>query len=505
MATMKSNMFLSTSHLPNDWEQIANQINKEFASGLDGTKEWTRDSKKSSFTPKTHVPADAECSIWNQLAANTCTALQDCSAEDPTAQTACLNMVKDLHDAVKYDFRTSDPTTAKTDRLKLLTDFAKLKGEIKQMNPAIAYNILSGFGFAYYKDVPKSGPSAGIVQYKVQPATDWLKEVRSGKKAPSCMWKLGSTPVSACPPLKERISPDLYKKLTELTTGANASEKQQNEVTLLNLASYLDILSSWVNANPSVLNKEFVSNPTFSTPADTKDPVANDFKIYNWRPDDRTLTLQNFNETMCGFDRLRAGVTGQGFNTGISGNFLASSILTTPGSLSMPFTRSLTNPFGTPFFGGNGGISSAVQALQALDLSQYYKSHETFSEIYKSVLDSIKTFGDGAKLSETSRKEIESKIDSLKKEEEGLVQAMKDFYEKVQVYQKSKGHIDPFSLEPSEWEDLQKKHANLIRKTNIVNNRAVQLIDIIQALNKVVVDRLGSSIGQPKYQGMAFT
>lgn len=470
---MKASTFLSTSHLPANWTTIADKVNTTLKD-LNGTDTWTRKGDKF----ETSETLD-NCAVLGRLAGVTCDGnnFLGCSA-DAADKDACVNIVATLHSAV-----TGNPAIG--------FDYDKLRDDIKKMDPAVAFNILNGFGFGYYLDKKKTGPYAGLSLYRTEPAKDWVRELYTKAKPPTCSWQLGSKPGSSCPSIDKRMHSDIYDRLKRLLELRNPADAKTLEL----LVQYFEILVNWLDANPSALNKELNSNPSFVSSLNTNVKAPTDaYKLYSWQPGPHKIELKTHYDNMCSLDRLKATIVGQSFNAGTNGNFLSTNIINTPSNLSSFFnTRAFNMGLSGAMFGGFDNVASAAQALQAMNLQSYYGGHEYFHNLYEQVINSMELFGNGLTLSKNAKDKVNDKLQKFKDAEETLVKEIKEFHEKVQVYKASRGQIDPFSLKDDEWKSIEQKHASLLQRTNALNNRAVQLIDIIQALNKAMLDKFSGS------------
>lgn len=475
---LKPNLLAST---PAQWASNEKQIEdamKEFLR----TSKWERVQDHTQLKPGSGVVADP-CAILNQF--NISCANISCNGSDATGCRTLLN-------------RLSAAYAANKDKA---FDIAEVTKNIQKLDPGIAYNTLSGFGFGYYKSVFTEPPLAGLTRYRVQPAKDWFRELQSGVKSPSCVWALGSSPHSApCPVLRDRLrvltnGGPLFGELSRYLKSSNPGEIW----ALQTLVSYLEILAAWVDANPTILNKELITNPQFQQAATNMPKPSDAYTIYKWVPDANTVKIQAHYGNICNLDRLKAHITS---NT--ASNFTTNNIIGTPSNMSNLFNvgtftqylNAMRHPIG---FTGGSGVSGITQGLQALNLQAHYGTHELFANMYEQVFKSMESAG-GLQISQNAKQSIEGKIAKFKSEEEELVKELKDFHDKVQYYYASRGHIDPFSHTPQEWEAIKQKHANLIRRTSALNQRAINIIDIMQALNKATLDRLTGQSGAPASQ-----
>ena len=353
--------------------------------------------------------------------------------------------------------------------------------KIAKMNPAAAFQILGQFGFGSYLD-SDNDPIYGIRRYKVQSVGSWVQELYSGTTTVGC--KRIHNPNSEQPcPLQEWLGPDNVKRLIDLFE----SDKGQG------FYSYLEVLVNWVNANPQVLNPAEVKNPSYAL---GRYPEPNkSFDLYKYQNPYKPahLRLRDFS---CGLERLKGSIMNE--LVGSNASSMISTMSSIPLGLEMPFSRpGFVNalPFNNfvPMMGGGNGYYMYEQQIK--DNSFQY-GHSLFDAIYKDLLGTMTTMSDSKKLrlSGPTQDKIKEKLEKFKEVENELIAQLRMAIEQNRLTQASHGYINGFITDDrAKLNALLSKHANLLNVSSAYNKKAINLIDLFQAIAKAVLGKLDTT------------
>lgn len=148
----------------------------------------------------------------------------------------------------------------------------------KKINPMDAYRLLGRFGFGSYLADPEPGK---MRYYKIQSVDSWLQDLNAICQ-PDC-----------CHTLQRMVKSSVRQELNKILRGPNAA----------NFKQYLEVLVSWVNANPTVLNPD-----EYDLPMGAGVNPTGAFSIYKYVPP--APTNVNIYQQYCDIDRLKASITG---------------------------------------------------------------------------------------------------------------------------------------------------------------------------------------------------
>lgn len=374
--------------------------------------------------------------------------------------------------------------------MRILTD------EVQKIDPQVAFAILRKFRFGSYLDEEKNNPPVkGFRRYKVQSVGSWLEELLTGLPKDKCIGKIiPSNAVFGCGPLRDQLG----KKLTDEIIAIAQDPKRYN------FLNYLDILVHWVNANPQVLNPEEIDGVTLKQ---FYPPICKSYRTYNYVDPYKPAELR-LRGMSCGLDRLKSSIMNELSGANVSSTI--STIASVPLGIEMPLSRyAFTNPI--PFGGLTSMTGGHLYEIES-ELNKWNQAYgyELFDSIFR---DLYSTMGNmvgkrGMRLSNTTSKSIEDKLERFKETEEALRKSLRNLIERNKIFQASRGHIDAFELNDSQLAAVLEKHSNLLAIGSAYNKKAVNLIDLFQTITKAILNKVdeGSSIksdtqsSQSKYQ-----
>ena len=409
----------------------------------------------------------------------------DCALVDAAEKANC-------HAAFARCFDTASPDCSAVLGLNydISPAMAGLKERIQSINPAIAFNLLGRLGFGYYQATEASVPVKGFQRYKVQDVDSWVQELLTGLAGTGCVTALGVAPpapgtLPVCGSIESRMTPALYD---QLRTMASTDKAKFN-----NFLVYLDVLVNWLNLNPQALNKE-EDKPTSAIGVNKYPPRSERYEMYSYK-NPYTAAIIKQTDLMCGLDRLKANILGEtaGFNADIIGN----AALGIPPGLESPFSRAgFTFPMGgptgfqfssVPVLAGGAGVDRTLDSINSMNQRG---GAQLFADMYQSLVQSLGIFGN-TPLSTSAQASITEKIEKLRATEQEFIEELKGLIEKNKLYQASRGYVNPFGLDSADYKLVAAKHANLLNIGARYNQRASNLVDIFQAMNKYSLDKLG--------------
>jgi hypothetical protein len=266
-------------------------------------------------------------------------------------------------------------------------------------------------------------------------------------------------------------------------------------------------LVQWVNANPQVLNPEETKNPKLIS---KWPPINKSFRTYSYLNPYKPAEVR-LRGVSCGLERLKSSIMNE--LSGAQGSATISTIASVPLGIEMPLARpGFINPasFGNviPMFGG--GIYDTEAELQNINAQYGYK---LFDQIYKDLSETmVGMTGDRKlKLTYNTQKNILGKLENFRKTEEELRKSLVGLIKRNQLYQASRGYVNPYSaaLEDdnggnNRFAAVLAKHSNLLHLSSSYNKKAVNLIDLFQTITKAILGKMDegnvqgiSSYGQP--------
>jgi hypothetical protein len=357
-----------------------------------------------------------------------------------------------------------------------------LKEEVQKIDPSVAFAILRKLRFGSYLEEEKYDPVKGFRRYKVQSVGSWLEELMTGLPKDRC--KKYTAPVKSefgCGPLKEQLG-----ALADIIIKMAQDPKKHN------FFNYLDILVHWVNANPQVLNPEETVGVVLKQ---NYPKISNSFRTYDYVDPYRPAEIR-LRGLSCGLDRLKSNIMNElsGANVGAT----ISTIANVPLGIEMPLSRyGFTNPI--PFGGVTPMIGGHLYDIDAefTKWNQAY-GYELFDSIFR---DLYSTMGNlvgkrGIKLTNNTNDHIKEKLEKFKETEEALRKSLKSFIERNKLFQASRGHINSFDLNDTQFATVLEKHSNLLSIGSAYNRRAVNLIDLFQTITKAILTKIdeGSTV-----------
>ena len=347
---------------------------------------------------------------------------------------------------------------------------------VSKMNPKLAYQILRQFKFGSYlsdKDGPQ--PFQELRRFRVQSVADWLNEM--GANTERCKEAIAPAEGQCNPKsLREQLGEDMVKRITEY---ANNSGKRA-------FFDYLQILVSWVNANPQVLNPEEFKN--FEVGAQWPE-INKSFDTYDYLNPYTKINIR-MKSLSCGLERLKSSIIND--TAGARGADVMSSIASSPLNIQIPFARAgFTYAVPAVDFGMMyGGAFDSELAFQ--DISKQY-GYELFNGIFNYLSKTMSGLNNKMKLKSDTEQKIKSKLDNFRDAEEKLRKSLITLIERNQLYKASHGFINTYDMSDENFRKVLDKHSNLLNISSAYNRKARNLIDLFQVIAKAITDKIETS------------
>lgn len=422
------------------------------------------------------------CSLINIVQAECLQFLDACARSDSaTFPEAC----KEMFD---FDFMTN------FEKNPSIND---LKDQVVKINPMIAFEILNKFRFGSYLQEEPVFPFKGFRRFKVQSVGDWLRELFEGNdrcSKPSAPIHNPCNPI----PLREQLG-EVSQRIMDMA----------GDPKYYPFFNYLDMLVEWVNANPQVLNKEEDRDPGSYR---VYPKVDDSYNTYDYISPYKVV-YGRLQSRLCGLERLKANIANE--ISGSNAHSVISNITGVPLGIEMPLNRSMFT-YPTPYYGVTssiaigGATNSAVYGLEEqLQSINYGYGYRLFNSIYEELLNVMQnmtktsTIGQRDKscngpqrtyrsihLKNESKMEIENKLEKFRKLEEDLRKQLVSLVKKNQLYQASRGYVNPYKVPDEDFESVLKKHSNLLNLSAAYNKRAINLIDVFQTISKAIISKL---------------
>lgn len=372
-----------------------------------------------------------------------------------------------------------------------------LKEQVIKINPRYAFEVLKKFRFAYYIYNEPTSPVKDFTRYRVQSVGSWLQELLTEVCSPERTKSADPCNVSLL---------DQLNKFGTATIGpytgnfGDVLAKLAKDPAYDPFFSYLSVLVDWVNANPQTLNIEEDKFP-YAPSGPEYPPVNDSFKTYQYvnpykQASTRMIDLCN------GLARLKTTIS-SGLNPSISGT-IANVMVNSPYDVGMPFNRSAftsVNPFG-PFsaFSGSSSVLSPLSqfggddkfSTELQNINEQF-GYALFKQIDQNLTETMRhlTSGNKMRYKSATRNDIDKYLESFKAIEAQLRDSLSQFLQRNRLYQASKGHIKAYEVPQDKWEDIATKHSNLLQLNNVYNKKAINLIDIFQAVISAIQGKMG--------------
>ncbi|CAH6420295.1 Hypothetical protein MVR_LOCUS94 [uncultured virus] len=358
---------------------------------------------------------------------------------------------------------------------------ATLKKEIQALDPALAFAILQKFGFSSHMVDNDSYPFYGFRRLKVQSVGSWLEALIKEKNSAECKPPVAPTG-GKCGTIHDQIG-NLADQII-----AMAADSSNN-----NFFNYLDVLVNWVNANPQALNPEMVINPTFTG---NYPPISKLYKTYTHVNPYRPIDAQLY-DTSCGLQRLKASIIND--LSGAKAGTMMSDIAGIPTDLQFSLNR---NAWTTPYPFGNLGAFGIMQSggffTTAFEVDKIHEpqGYKLFTDIYKDIERTMTgmTGTTRTELTKSTRDKINNKLESFRVAEEALRTSLSDYEKKKRIWEGTRGNANPFT---DYFPYVADKHSNLLNVSSTYNRRAVNLIDIFQAISQALLGKVQETNGKP--------
>lgn len=348
-----------------------------------------------------------------------------------------------------------------------VTDISK---KISEISPDVALNVLRRFHFGSYLSEEETFPFNGFRRYRIQDVASWLREMKDGSDP--------SKKITRQKPLKKIIGDTEVKKIL-----GYAEDKSKHP-----FFTYLQILVSWVNANYQILNPEEFKNTTFVS--GNYLPESNkSYNIYQYSAPISRITLRSdMRNLTCGLERLKNSIIND--VTGVRASSLISNIASMPLNIDMPFNR---NGFVYPVRGGAstmyGGNGSNLES-ELKKINENY-GYGLFNKIYDSLKESMRHIeSKQIKIKNTTNEKIMNKLNSLKQVEDELRKSLVGLIERNRLYKASRGYINTYEMDDTEFTEVLKKHSNLLSIGSVYNKKARNLIDLFQTIANAISDKI---------------
>lgn len=453
------------------------------------TSQWVRDEADADGNSNTFVRFDKDGKVIEEIPKESyaCEFFEDSVDTCVNFFTSCMaaeggQLSDECLRLIEFKFKVNLPAKTVTEK-------------VAKMNPAAAFQILQQFGFGSYLADSDNDPIYGIRRYKVQSVGSWLQDLFAGDTVDRC--KRVIKPIIEPCSLHAWLGPDKTKILIDLFNSRTADGSSAGQ----GFYSYLEVLVNWVNANPQVLNPEEVKNPSHAL---GKYPEPNkSFDLYRHVNPYKTAHLR-LREFSCGLERLKGSIMNE--LVGSNAPAMISTMSSIPLGIEMPFSRPgfvSPLPFNNfiPMVGGGNGYYIYEQQLK--DNSFQY-GYSLFDAIYKDLLGTMSSMTDNKKLrlSGGTQDKIKKKLENFKQVEDELIKLMRMAIEQNKLTQASHGYIDGFITDDrAKLNALLSKHSNLLNVSSAYNKKAINLIDLFQAIAKAVLGKLDTNEATgPSYQ-----
>lgn len=430
-----------------DWESkestIRSVINQRLA------QNWRRDGNifykvDAQGTRQPFEPSD-DCTFLN-VAAEQCINFLDQCAYGQSVDNALPQACRLLVDQDVFDVNIS--------KQEILSQVAK-------MNPKTAYAILKKFGFGAVLINDTTGIFKGLKKYEVESVKSWLTNLKN----------------------KEGMCEDKFKQTYKEIFKSIASKP--------NILNYFDILVAWVNANVHLLNPEFLEFENISALKQSVFmPAPNDrYNLYNHieKPAQIKFRLRGLCNDL---ERLKSNVQNNEF--GFNGSSIFSNVASMPYGMTMPLGRAMLSTDINPLMSLSmvGGHSQyTVQDLNS------FSGSDVFQGILKDITSTMQEISrqnnaTHLALSKNSQEKLTKKIEDLKELEKQILGSIEKLMIKKKLYDASGRRIDSFSVEDDKMKNLINKHSYLLQMTESYNQKAINVINILQTLANVVVTKI---------------
>ena len=402
----------------------------------------------------------------------------------------CVNFIENC---VLDDSKTTADVCLELTEFEFDTDLKsqQIAKAMSNMNPQTAFKILNRFRFGRTEVSEKDKPFSGFRRYKVQSVGSWINELINRR--------------NLC--LTRNLGPDCKPRTLASELGPVATDKLLNMIKNYDkykgFFEYLDILVEWVNANPQELNREEDHPGSAQGITIEYPPVDKRFKIYKHVPREFEQTLRNVSGIVCGIQRmghyLRSDLPGLKFQENIS------NVLNIPFDFQLPLNpATFTSPipqlnYISQYGFMRGGDQYPYQIeFPTNDYTQY--GYQSLSDFYNTLQRYLGAPPSSGSMKSTTGVKIQDKLEKYRDAEKKLMDAFKDFSDRVRLYQASRGQINAFGIPDEALPGVLNKHANLLqikkdsqellKSFSAYNQRGVYLLNVLKTLGDHIVDRI---------------
>lgn len=479
------------------WKEHESRLSEHI---LKVASQWERDGdifvKRDQFGNVIDQQMEDSCSLINLA-----NGPQQCFDFLSTCASSVTDNPTDCRKLLEFEFLTKDPP------------LNALKDTVIKIDPSIAFNVLRKFRFASNLVEEPRYPIPGFKRFKVQSVESWLKELFEGTDR--C--KGPGVPRDPCDP--RPLSEQLGEEMTKLLRYMAGNSKYAP------FFNYLNILVEWVNANPQVLNKE-EAKEGFQFYHRYPD-VNKNFNIYDYQNPYKPADVR-IRTMVCGLERLKTSILNE--LTGVSGATIISNIANNPLDIQNPLNRNMF-PTAIPVASviaqarmAGGGIEDELSGVN------YQYGYALFYNIYKYLIETMDTMANPRRpaqqqptivvqvtpqqiqqqsqaqqtqatlpfrLAGKTRDGIEVKLENFKVAEDELRDSLIKLVRRNQLYQASRGHINAYNIPDENLAAVLAKHSNLLGLSRAYNNKALNLIEIFQTINRAILSKLQEAEGRP--------
>jgi hypothetical protein len=411
-------------------------------------KDWKYDPNTSQFvnTNPNNTSSGDLCNFFDLSNQNTADCIQKlvtCVSSDAASfGSACVDMLD-------------------SNLLTINADPSVIVSQVRKMNPLDILKILQRFGFGTIRvPDPWTKPIPNIELDKVVTVTQWLGDLPNVKSI------FGDTP-------------------------AKQDQVIQKIITNRNLLRYLDILSTYINAIPQLLN------PEYSGPSAQQNGVPNSNSYYHSKIDYNLYLHRNpYNRIQpMSNNLLRLQSCILSGTAGFNAPSLIANTINTPSNISMPFNPyAWANPPSMNAY-SNYGYRYQSGGYPANSNSAMEQLHANIgTDILRAIYSQLKLTMDQATnnnsaLGNNTNQRIMQKLATMEHDERDIRGELFNLKKMNDIYIASQGTVNPYNINPVQLPALIEKHKYLFEKTKAYNQRALQFLDIMITLDKVVQEK----------------
>jgi hypothetical protein len=295
--------------------------------------------------------------------------------------------------------------------------------EVQKMNPMVALTILDKYCFGFlYKEVRFS---PNYKRKVVQTLDEWLNELQMTPAPVRCAAEPSTGKVvqgtPGCGTLADQLGP----------VKLNAIKTMMNDPTKKSFFTYLEILSNWVNANPTVLNKYENENANTNLKHAKNDPS---FNLYNSaRPYSKSVGTRG---VQCGLREIAESQLSEGNGYGIGNTVRTISNIIGSAPINLGLTRNAPiGPSSRAFVFQRGGDD--YENINALLYQNFTPVFHTMRDTYQ--IYTGRMIQAGMELSNNTKSKFSTAMKELRQRELDIIEDYKKLI-KVQKIQESLGN-----------------------------------------------------------------